>query len=228
MQTACKIIKEDNNNKNVILERLIKLENDTEKLDEIKEINNKIIKENRTLKKRIEELEKHTKTVINNNNQKNIINGNVNINNISLVAYGREDMTKIDKKEILKIFRKGYHSTLQLTETVHFNPRYPEYHNIYINNIKDKYAMMYDGNEWALTTKTTLIDRLYEDKKNFIEENLEDFIISLSQSQINALNRWVNTDENDKKILDLKERIKLLLYNSRNIPLETQKVILLS
>ena len=66
---------------------------------------------------------------------------------------------------------------------------YPEYHNIYISNIKDKYAMLYDGNNWALTKRIELINRLYEDKKNYIEDIMEEFIDSLNNSQVIALQR---------------------------------------
>jgi hypothetical protein len=89
--------------------------------------------------------------------------------------------------------------------------------------MKDKYGMKYDGKSWILITKKQLIDDIYDDKKNYIEENLNDFIDSLSTSRINALRRWLNTDENDKKILDIKERIKLYLYNNKELPLKTRK-----
>jgi hypothetical protein len=38
--------------------------------------------------------------------------------------------------------------------------------------MKDKYAMMHDGTNWTLTTKEDLINKIYDDKKNYIEENL--------------------------------------------------------
>jgi hypothetical protein len=154
-----------------------------------------------------------------------INNGTVINNHINLVAFGREDMSKINTKEILKVLRKGYDSTIRLTETVHFNPKYPEYHNLYITNMKDKYAMMYDGKSWNLTIKEDLINRLYDDKKDYIEENVEDFVRFLTKSQKKALDRWANTEEEDKRIKRLKERIKLLLYNSRDVPINTQKHI---
>ena len=126
---------------------------------------------------------------------------------------------KVRKQEedILKVLRKGYESTLRLTDTVHFNPKYPEFHNVYITNMKDKYAMMYDGKEWSLTRKTELIDRLYEDKKNYIEDNMEYFLDTLSRSQIRALERWLNTDDEHDKIKEVKDKIKLLLYNKREV-----------
>jgi hypothetical protein len=215
MKHTCKIKKQNDKQKDEILERLIKLEEENKKLQ--KKITKMEKKENRQIKK-----------ITNNNittNNSSINNGTVINNHINLVAYGREDMSKIDKKEILMILRKGYDSTLGLTETVHFNPKYPEYHNVYITNMKDKYAMMYDGKCWNLTIKEDLINRLYDDKKDYIEENVEDFVKFLTKSQKNALDRWANTDEEDKKIKRLKERIKLLLYNSRVLPINTQKYI---
>jgi hypothetical protein len=86
--------------------------------------------------------------------------------------------------------------------------------------MKDKYAMMYDGKQWTLTTKEDLITKIYEDKKSFIEENLEEFIESLTLSRKRALERWLDTDDEDKKIKDIKDNIKLLLYNSRQLPLK--------
>ena len=146
----------------------------------------------------------------------NITNGNV-INNINLVCYGKEDISKIDKTEFLEAVKCGYNSTLKLTETLHFNPKYPEYHNIYITNIKDKYAMMFCDSEWKLITKNDLIDKIYDDKKTIIEENIDDIIESISIYRKNALLRWLNTDDNDSKISKIKNEIKLLMYNKRSM-----------
>jgi len=223
IQTSCKIIKEDNNNKNVILERLIRLEEDNIKM---KKDNERIKKENDKLKKEMKKIKCENKTVnINTINNGAINNGAINngainngtINNIVLIGYGKEDLAKIDKQDILKSLKKGFYSTLHLAEAVHFNPKYPEYHNVYISNIRDKYAMMYDGLDWALTRKTELIDRLYEDKKNYIEDNMEEFIDSLTESQVKALQRWLDTEDNHDRIKEIKDKIKLLLYNKRGI-----------
>jgi len=218
MKHSCKVRKQEEEKKLDILNRLILLEEKNKTLEE----------KNKVLENEIIKIKNKKTNITNNNittNNGAINNGTVINNHINLVAFGREDMTKIDKKEILKILRKGYDSTLRLTETVHFNPKYPEDHNVYITNMKDKYAMMYDGKSWNLTIKEDLINRLYDDKKDYIEENVEDFVKFLTRSQKNALDRWANTDEEDNKIKRLKERIKLLLYNSRDVPINTQKHI---
>jgi hypothetical protein len=139
---------------------------------------------------------------------------------IITVGYGKEDLSKIDKKDILKAMQHRYNSAIKLTETLHFNPKHPEYHNIYITNMKDKYAMLFDGKDWNLTMKDELINKIYDDKKNYIEENIDEFIDSLSVSRKKALDRWLDTDDNDERISKVKDEIKLLLYNKRNVALE--------
>jgi hypothetical protein len=233
MKHNCNVKKQNDEEKNLIYERLLNLEKDNKRLLCLEKNNKKVAIENKKLKKKVENMEKQIKVV--NNIKDNIVNlntGTVNstvnnntvnnntVNNIILVGYGNEDILKMDRSDILKVLQNGYGSTLKLTDVIHFNPKYPEYHNIYISNIKDKYAMVYDGNTWMLTTKDDLIDNIYEDKKNYIEDNLDDFIDSLSVSRRKALDRWLETDESDKKIRKIKENIKLLLYNKRNIVLD--------
>jgi uncharacterized Zn-finger protein len=201
MKHSCKIKKKEDAKRDIILERLIKLE-----------------EENKELKEEMKKMKQ-----VNNITNNKINNGTINngtINNIVLIGHGKEDLSKIDNKDILKCLKKGFYSTIHLTETVHFNPKYPEYHNVYISNIKDKYAMMYDGKEWSLTRKTELIDRLYEDKKNYIEDNMEYFLETLTRSQIRALERWLNTDDEHDKIKEVKDKIKLLLYNKREVVID--------
>jgi hypothetical protein len=164
---------------------------------------------------------------VNNNTNNGSVTNNMNngtVNNIILVGYGNEDLSKLSKSDILKALQTGYNSTVKLTEAVHFNPNFPEYHNVYISNMKDKYAMMHDGEKWTLTTKEDLISKIYDDKKNYIEENLEEFIESLHPARKRALARWLDTDDEDTKVKEIKENIKLLLYNSRDKVIDNKKV----
>jgi hypothetical protein len=136
---------------------------------------------------------------------------------VNAVPYGKEDISKIDRDELLQVFRSGFNSAIRLTETTHFNPKYPEFHNVYISSMKNKYAMTYDGNDWELVYKDELIDQIYDKKRDYIEENLEDFLESLTKSQINALDRWLNADNDHKYIQKIKKDMMLMLYNKRKM-----------
>jgi hypothetical protein len=80
-----------------------------------------------------------------------------------------------------------------------------------------------------ITTKKDLINKIYDDKKSYIEENLEAYIDSLHpSSEVNlwsrkrALSRWLDTDNEDVKVKEIKENIKLLLYNSKNMAIDNK------
>ena len=228
----CKIKRQESEEKHEIFDRLKQLE----------ECNKQLIEKNKKLETDNKKLKKDVKVIkatsdknitVSSANTPNTINNKYTTNNnintgtvvnatINLVGYGNEDLSKLSKVDILKALQTGYNSTIKLTEAVHFNPDFPEYHNIYISNMKDKYAMMHDGKKWTLTTKDDLISKIYDDKKSYIEENLEEFIESLHPSRKRALERWLDTDDEDKKIKEIKENIKLLLYNSKNMIIDVK------
>jgi hypothetical protein len=242
VRETCKTKKEDDNEKKGILERLIKLEEEMIKTKneskKYQEDNKKCREDNKKLQKEVESMKKiinntqgktnttNTNNTTNNINEVNLHVGDVNnVANIILVGYGQEDISKIDKNDLIKALQNGFNSTVKLTEAIHFNPKYPEYQNVYISNMKDKYAMTYDGKDWNLTIKEDLINKIYDDKKNYIEENLDDFIASLSTSRKNALDRWLVLADEDKRVSKIKDDIKLLLYNKRGMVEEKQKKI---
>jgi hypothetical protein len=190
--------------------------------EDIKNIFNRL----KILEEENQTLRKKTKNITNNTvitNSHNITNNT--INNITLIGYGKEDFTKLSENKIKRILNKGYMSCVGLTDAIHFNPKYPEYHNIYISSMKDKYAMMYDGTNWKLVGKNELIDSIYDDKKDYIEENIDDFCDSLTGSKKTAIYDWLQMEHDDDKIKEMKEEIKLLLYNKKHIPIKLKTIL---
>jgi hypothetical protein len=214
MKVSCKVVKE----KQTIADKLKKLEEENERLKKVDE-------ENKQLKKIIEQ-SNNTTNIINDNST----NINNTINNITIVAHGKEDYDLINDKEIIKAFGYGYHAAVKLITAVHFNPRYPNFHNVYVQNMKEKYCTIYDGKKWISKLKKDIIDDLYENNKDYIEENLDKYRGSLSQSKINSLHRWLDTDAKNSDsdailIGGIKEKIHLSAYNERCIPKNTIKLI---
>lgn len=179
--------------------------------------------ENKVIRKELEDYKKNINKTVITNTIINNTNNNTTNNNLIIFSFGKEDISKIQTSEISKAMTMGFHSTLKLTDTIHFNPKHPEYHNVYIPNMKDKYAMVYKNDNWQLVNKHDLVDEIYDNKKDYIEENVEEFYNTMTKSQKNALNRWLLADEhNDKSIIKIKESIALLLYNKKHIPLTTK------
>ena len=210
MREACKIKNNIDSNK-----RLEKLEKKNSKLEE----------ENKELRERINNIEKRvTKQpkVINNTYVEN--NGTININNnLTLVGFGKEDLDKIDKDDLSLAFRKGFKSTLYLTKIVHFNPKYPEYSNVKRTNSNSSYARIHDGEKWNEIKIKDLVDKIYDDKRYYIEENYGDYENDMLKSQKDGIRRFLMTDDDSYKIDTVKSEIKSLLWNERQIAEDNEK-----
>ena len=161
-----------------------------------------IKKNNKNLQTQIKDLE--TKIKVNSktydNKIKEVITKNINntinntINNINtdnsvkiiipsdkLVKFGNEDLTKIDPKDIINSMKNwqvtGYHVFLELLKLIHFNPKLPEFQNVYMTDRNREKFMSYDGKIWelndlALYETTQHIEKL----KNAYEEEFEEEI----------------------------------------------------
>ena len=214
--------KEKEDKYNELIERI---ENNERKFEnEINELKNKLNEEKMKNKKLNQIININTNTTNNITNIDNQTNNNITFN---LIAYGREDMNKIDVEYILQALKRGTSAIPVMTENIHFNSKYPEFHNVYISNMNQKYAMVYNGKDWILKDKNDIIDNLYENKYDFLEEKFEDIYNKLSKSQQESFKRFIKiqekaeTDKESLKIIKkIKQELKLLLYNKKNMPLD--------
>ena len=118
--------------------------------DIIFDLNNKINELQSQLTSFINASKIHPKTLQKIN--KNLINGNNNtlnsgtVNNIQIVKFGSEDIKSIlSTKEIKNILNCRYKAIEESIKKVHFNDDRPEYRNIYITNLRDNIAYVYNG-----------------------------------------------------------------------------------
>jgi hypothetical protein len=144
------------------------------------------------------------------------INGSFNnntINNYTLLAYRDTDIAHLTQEDYRSCYKQVNHCVKHLIEKVHFNPSKPENMNIYISNMKDKYLMVYDGNNWNLANKTQELDRLYEEKEMMLDEWLESNPDPILKDKFV---KYLNNKESDDCLNHIKEEIKLMLYNKGN------------
>ena len=174
----CKIKKKQENEKELTYNKLI------DEFEKMKNDMNELKKQSNILEKKNKELENMLKkTNVNQyiENQNNIENQNVI--NINLIAYGREDLSKIDTKFIFEALQRGTSCIPVLTERIHFNIKYPEFQNVYIPNMGQQYCMVYDGNKWLLKDKNTVIDYIYSQSYDHLDNNFKDFFEKLPVSK---------------------------------------------
>ena len=183
--------------------------------EERKILNNQIKDIKKELSKRdkqIDELIK--KTGINNSN--NTINVQ---NNIKLLSYSDTDRSHLTDKDILKCLSHSNFCVPHLIEKVHFDINKPENHNVYISNLKNKYVMMYDGNQWNCKDRDEEISNLFDDNNEVIEHRLEEWIENGKKypDAMRKFNRYIEKKDNDLVVNKIKDEIKLLLFNKRDV-----------
>ena len=84
--------------------------------------------------------------------------------------------------------------------------------------------MIFDGDDWIAKLKKNVVDTIYDDKKDLIEVDLNDLVATLSENKQQLLKSILESDDDTKTIKNIKEEIKLLLYNKRKLPMEGNKI----
>jgi hypothetical protein len=246
--SRCKVKKESERLKQELYNKLVEQKEESDKLLQEKDIKlakkNRIIK-NRTKqineitdeykKKQIEINELQTKikdlqqqvTIYNNTTNNNTTNNTMNNNiNITLVAFGQEDLEKyITEKKIKQLIGRGFKSLEYIIEHVHFNKNKPEYHNIYLPSTKDSYIMCYNGKKWKLEQSEEKIRELIEDKESYLVDEYDKWKDQLKAGDKKKFERFMASLEDDKQNKIRRGEIKLLLYNNRDIVKETRRKI---
>ena len=165
---------------------------------------------------------------------KNLINGNNNtlnsgtVNNIQIVKFGSEDIKSIlSTKEIKNILNCRYKAIEESIKKVHFNDDRPEYRNIYITNLRDNIAYVYNGNKFEAVQKHSIINQLIDQHMNNIEVSLEDYKNKLPERTVEILDKLIEKlqdehtsmidEENNKEFKNYRlfkiNEVKLMIYN---------------
>lgn len=170
-------------------------------------------------------LEKINKNLVTGNNNSN---NNNTVNNIQIVKFGSEDIKSIlSDKEIKKILNCKYKAIEESIKTIHFNDDRPEYRNIYITNLRDNIAYIYNGNKFEAVQKHSIINQLIDQHMNNIEVSYDDYKNRLPEKTVGILDKLIEKiqdehtamidEENNKEFKNYKmfkiNEVKLMIYN---------------
>ena len=151
-------------------------------------------------------------TIIQTNNQIN--------NNIKLLGYRNTDYSHLTDEDYKQCISHCNLSIPHFIEKVHFNRDKPENHNIYISNLKNKYVMIFDGEKWIYKNRDQEIENLLDNGNTMLEYKLEEWLENGQKFPIimKKFERYMSNIEKDEVLNMIKEEIKLLLFNNRELP----------
>jgi len=219
LKGRCKVRKQEDNQKEEILQRLLR------EFEEMK-------KENKELRNEVNKMKIENRSLLNTNTT-NITNNTANIKqlnqlnniNVKIVAFRKEDLSYIKDDMYAKIINKGFKSVPALVEYVHFNKNKPENHNVYISNMQNNYVLVYDGEDWKLKEKDEILQQLMDDKAEKLAEKFDELINKLDDCSIRKFQRFLDQKDEDKVINTIKNDLKLMLYNNKKIPEKTRELL---
>jgi hypothetical protein len=112
-----------------------------------------------------------------------INNGVINHNNITINAFGKEDVTYVTnhpnfEKFMAKCIKQTSQGMCEYLVKKHFHPNHPENHNIRKLNKKDVFIEYFDGNSWKLN----FCEKMFEEIFSSIECDFRAFMETASES----------------------------------------------
>ncbi len=123
---------------------------------------------------RIKMLEKQIEELILAQNHQTINNNIGTQVNITIHAFGKENLDYITQNQCLKIVNQVFNSVPAAAQIVFFNPDHPENHNIKIPNKKEPYAMiMKDDSTWEMTDRKKAIEKMTQKSFSVAESAYE-------------------------------------------------------
>ena len=154
-------------------------------------------------------------------NTNNTYNDNKVINNINLIALGKEEIPDVfTRKEKLKILNTNMLALDTIVKDVHFNEKYPQFNNVLITNTQNSIGYKYNEDEkkFVAVEKSELIHEIINARMGdivFFQEELENDIKPIVNERILKL---INKMDNDKKYMENKHKdIKLIIYNNKEM-----------
>ena len=158
----------------------------------------------------------------NNNNCNNSYNSNSNNNitqNITINNYGEENLKCLSEAYLSKLIKGAFTAIPKLIEKIHFNPEYPENHNIKITNKKEPYIKVRKNNKWELQDKKETIDTIVDEKYYILDDHIDtqEELNNLSEFEKDIMDKFKDRINNDEDLLkEIKKKSELIILNRSN------------
>ena len=141
-------------------------------------------KEKEAMQKKIEEL------ILSQKYQTNNIGTQVNI---TINAFGKENVDYITDKQCMKIVNQVFNSIPAAAQIVFFNPEHPENHNIKIPNKKEPYAMiMKDDQTWEMTDRKKAIETMTQKSYGIAEDSFGKVYEKITPNKRETFEKFMN------------------------------------
>lgn len=162
-------------------------------------------------------------------------NKTINVHNdIKLIFFGKDGIDNIDIQKLIKILGSKKNMYESVVEVINFDPECPENHNVYCSDLKSGVGHVYDADGWRTKRIEEILDNIIDSKSadlNQLKEIMGDHLSKKDQdriiSAIDEAREAVSGHDGKSYPMGsrkkLKQYIKQILYNKRDMVIETRK-----
>jgi hypothetical protein len=80
------------------------------------------------------------------------------------------------------------------------------------------------GQDWNLRERNGILEKLINHKIDLLSDKFYDLIDTLDETTIKKFKRFLDQQDEDNIIIEIKKDLKMLLYNNRNISEKTRRI----
>lgn len=157
-----------------------------------------------------------------NNTMNNVGRDQQNIN-ITINSYGNENLDSISKEQWLSILKRNHLALPELIKAIHIDNETNR--NLYVPSTKNKYGMVFNGNQWNLREIHDILDEVIDDNLNRIDDYVNDNNQYISDRLIEKLDRMINDSSQLNNVNNARtkhyQRVKTMLIENKNIVKDT-------
>jgi hypothetical protein len=159
-----------------------------------------------------------------NNNSNNTTNNTTNNTNnitININAFDDPNISFLTDRDYKQCINRVINSVPELIKKIHFNPKHPENHNLYVSNKRNDEIHCYDGAKWILGNKNELVNDLIQKNEDILSDWVED---SGDNKSTQKFEKYIKLKEEDDVLDKIIKKVKLEFYNNKNTILKTKKL----
>lgn len=157
----------------------------------------------------------------------NSVDNSVTTVNVTLQINAFDDFrpSEISRQKFLEYMTKGATNViLQCLEEEQFNIRKPENMNVFISNLKDKIARVYDGLRWRIRDGDDVIETVLENYLEMINDSIECFEDEENKPLASRIEKWRKNIEKEEFDAYLRKKLLYQLHDGRRIVKDNHNV----
>lgn len=143
----------------------------------------------------------------------------------TIIPFDEVSLDHITQNNIVDFINNPTDMVVNIAKKTYVDINNKRYHSIYIPSIRRPYAMAYNGSKWIVIDGKQAIETIYKMIVNFMIGQF-----SYCRDQFDAETRqrfqyFTNTKYTKAVMNPIKKSIKLMLYNNKDIVINTKKTL---